>query len=83
MGLYIERFHDEQEEKKQLEEANWARFRIQWADFRNVNRKKNSKAVRPQDLIRLSVDDRKAEYKEIDIEAIKRRFGSKIKKKSG
>lgn len=66
-----------------MEEANWARFRIQWADFRNVNRKKNSKAVRPQDLIRLSVDDRKAEYKEIDIEAIKRRFGSKIKKKSG
>lgn len=54
---------------------------MQWADFRNANRGKKGKIVRPQDLIKLPEDDRVAEYHEIDIEAIKRKFGSKIKKK--
>jgi hypothetical protein len=83
IGLYLERFNLEQEEKRAIEEGHWARFRIQWADFRNVNRGKSKKIVRPDDLIKLSFDqkERVAEYHEIDMDALKRRFGSKIKKK--
>lgn len=67
--------------RKEEQEMDWARFRLQWADFRNANRGKKQKVVRPQDLIRLSFDDRVPEYHEIDIDAIKRKFGSKLKKR--
>ena len=83
MGLYVDRYQVEQEEKKLFQEYEWARFRLGWADFRNANRGKNGKTVKPHDLIRLSFDERVPEYHEIDMEAIKRRFGSKIKKKNG
>lgn len=81
--MYAGRYRIQQEEKKSLEEAQWARFRLQWADFRNVNRGKNGRIVKPQDLIKLSFDDRVPEYHEIDIGAIKRRLGSKLKPKNG
>lgn len=83
MSLYIEAFNQEAEAERAREEAKWARFRIQWADFRNVNRGKSKKIVRPEDLIKLSFDqkERIAEYHEIDMDALKRKFGSKIKKK--
>jgi hypothetical protein len=70
------------EQRKEDQELEWARFRIQWADFRNVNRGKKGRVVRPQDLIKLSFDvkERPAEYHEIDFEAAKRRLGSKLKK---
>ncbi len=81
--MYVNGFVNEVEQKKSVEEARWARFRLQWADFRNANRGKNSRTVSPQDLIKLSFDDRVPEYHEIDISAIKRRLGSKLKKKNG
>lgn len=83
MGLYVERYTNKVEEQKAFQESEWLRFRISWADYRNSNRGKNGRIVSGQDLIRLSFDDRVPEYHEIDIEAIKRRFGSKIKKKNG
>jgi hypothetical protein len=62
----------------------WARFRLQWADFRNANRSKKGRTVKPSDLIRIPfIDDHVPEYHEIDMDQIKRRFGSKIKKKGG
>lgn len=81
VGLYIEQFNYQAELRKEHEYAEWARFRIQWADFRNANRGKKGKVVRPTDLIKLPFDDRVPEYHEIDMEAIKRRFGSKLKKR--
>ena len=81
--MYVERYQIEQEEKKALEEANWLRFRIGWADFRNANRGKNSTIVHGKDLIKLSIDERPAEYHEIDMEFVKKRLGSKIRKKDG
>ena len=83
IGLYIERYAYQMELRREDEELAWARFRIQWADFRNANRTKKTKPVKPSDLIKLSFDDRVPEYHEIDMEAIKKRFGSKLKKKRG
>lgn len=82
VGLYIERFIYASEQRKEDQELEWLRFRIQWADFRNANRTKKGKIVKPQDLIKLSFDvkERPAEYHEIDFEAVKRRLGSKIRK---
>jgi hypothetical protein len=45
------------------EDMQWARFRIQWADFRNANRGKSAKTVRPEDLMKLSFDSDKPEEK--------------------
>lgn len=81
VGLYAEQWAHAMDLRKEDQELEWARFRIQWADFRNANRSKKSKTVKPSDLIKLSFDDRVPEYHEIDIEAIKRRFGSKLKKR--
>ena len=81
--MYVDQFKELIERDKSIEEGKWARFRIQWADFRNANRGKNSKVYHGTDLIRLSIDDRVPEYHEIDIDAIKKRLGSKIKKKNG
>lgn len=81
VGLYAEQWAHEMDLRREDQELEWARFRIQWADFRNANRSKKSKIVRPSDLIKLSFDERVPEYHEIDIEAIKRRFGSKLKKR--
>lgn len=81
--MYVEQYTVRQEEKIAINQDQWRRFRIQWADFRNANRGKNSPAVFGHQLYRLPEDDRKPEYHEIDIEAMKRRFGSKIRKKNG
>lgn len=76
VGLLIDRYLVKQEERRESEEAHWARWRVMVADFRNVNRNpKKQKAIKATDLIRLSIDDRVPEYHEIDIEAVKRRFG--------
>lgn len=77
----MEQYTARQEEIIAINQDNWRRFRIQWADFRNANRGKGSPAVFGHQLYRLPEDDRKPEYHEIDIEAMKRRFGSKIKPK--
>lgn len=84
MALYVDQYVEVLKVRRDIQEQEWARFRIGWADFRNVNRKKRGKIVYPTDLIKLSFDtDRQAKYHEIDMDAIKRRFGSKIKKKRG
>lgn len=84
VALLTDQYVNSSREKRAKEEAKWARFRISWADFRNVNRSKKGKVVYPTDLIKLSFDtDRKAEYHEIDMDAVKRMLGSKIKKKNG
>jgi hypothetical protein len=80
-GLYVEQFITKQEENKFFQEMEWLRFRIQWADFRNANRGKNGKVALGTDLIRLSFDDRQAEHHEIDMDAMKKRFGSKLRKR--
>lgn len=67
--------------EKERELNAWRRFRIQWSDFRNANRGKNKRPVNPSDLIKLPEDERPAKYHEIDMDAVKRRFGSKIKKR--
>lgn len=84
VAMYVDRSVHRTRITKAKEEAKWARFRIQWADFRNANRGKKGKIVKPEDLIKLSFDtDRKAEYHEIDFDAIKKLLGSKVKKKDG
>lgn len=54
-------------------------MRIMWADFRNANRGKK-KAVRPQDLIKLSFDDKKQEVIPMTTKEMKEMFGSKFKR---
>jgi len=88
IGLYIDGFLFDQEAIKNREEQAWARFRIGWADFGNANRGKKGKIRRPQDLIKLSFDvqadtERLAKYHEIDLDAVRRKLGTKIKKKRG
>lgn len=78
--MYADQFNDRIETDKSVEEGHWARYRIQWADFRNANRGKSGRIVNGKDLIRLSVDEMLPEYHKIDIDAIKKRLGSKIKK---
>ena len=80
VGLYVEQYANDMQMRREDQEMPWARFRIHWAQFHNANFKKK---VKPSDLIRLSIDDRVPEYHEIDMDAMKRRFGSKLKKKSG
>ena len=63
---------------------HWARFRIQWADFRNANRSKKDRVLNPKDLIKLPFDDLvKKEQHTPDIEAVKKKFGPNVKKKNG
>lgn len=83
LGQYVDSYTYDQEYILAVHEDNWRRFRIQWADFRNANRRKGDRAVFGYNLIRLPEDDRKPEYHEIDMEAMKRRFGSKLKPKNG
>lgn len=69
--------------EKAREEQAWARDRIHWADFRNANRGKG-KAVKPQDLITLSFDNK--ETKELKLMSQKdklKMFGSKFDKLNG
>lgn len=80
VGQYVERFSYQSEVRNEQEELNWARTRILWSIIWNTNYKKK---VKPQDLIKLSFDDRVPKYHEIDIGAMKKRFGSKINKKRG
>jgi hypothetical protein len=70
----------ERDEKR--EEAHWARFRIQWANFINANFKKK---VKPQDLIKLSFDKEKEEkkVKPMTTKEMKQMFGAKFKKLNG
>lgn len=79
-AMYVDQYNERTEEAKAIEEGHWARFRIEWADFRNVNRGKSGKIYHPRDLIKLSVDETPVKYHTIDIDAIKRRLGSKLKK---
>lgn len=86
MGLYVEQFNYRFELSKEMEEMQWARFRIQWADFRNAHRGRKSKVVRPTDLIKLSFDEaerneRVAKYHQIDLDAVRKKLGSRLKKK--
>jgi hypothetical protein len=77
LSLYIERF--EVKENKRLD--SWRQWRIIVSDFRNAHRGKKSRAIYPKDLITLPEDNRMPAYHEIDIEAVKRKFGSKLKKR--
>lgn len=83
-SLYARRHKIRMQELKAIDEGHWARFRIQWADFRNANSSKKSKTVKPTDLVKLSFDERSPDEIVIpDIEAVKRKFGAKLKKKDG
>ena len=70
------------EGQKAIEEGHWARFRIQWADFHNVNKGKGSASVKPQDLITLSFDSKelREEQKPLTFKEAKALLGSKIRK---
>lgn len=65
-----------------IEEGHWARFRIQWAQFRNANAGKNAMTVEPEDLIRLSFDKPEdvVPEKKLSFKEAKEQFGSRIKK---
>ncbi len=80
LQLRIQRFNRIEKKEQFLEEMNWARFRIQVADFRTANGKKK---VNPKDIMKLSIDDVKSPEKlEVpDMDAAKKRFGSKVKNK--
>lgn len=79
-SLYARRNKIHVAEFMMTEENHWARFRIQWADFRNAHSSKKSKTYRPTDLIKLSFDKPVTEQKATpNIEEVKRKFGSKVK----
>jgi len=80
IGLYIERFNYRQEEAQALQELEWARFRIQWADFRNAHRGKDSEVVTGKDLIKLSfdVEETKGEESKPSLKKAKQLLGSKF-----
>lgn len=84
LSLLTERRNLEIDRDKEREEMEWARMRIMWADFGNAHRSKKDKIRHPKDLIELSFDKKDSaenKVKVIDMEAVKRRLGSKIKKK--
>lgn len=81
VGIHLERFTLSQEALRAKNEQDWNRTRVMWATLININTGKKGKKVKPQDLIKLSIDDNVPVYHKIDLEAIKRRFGSKIKKR--
>jgi hypothetical protein len=61
---------------------HWRRYRIQWADFINANTSKKSNKVKPQDLIKLPEDAKQNKATVTpDIESVKKKLGSKIKKR--
>jgi hypothetical protein len=84
-SLYARRHKIKVREFELVIDDNWRRFRIQWADFINANTSSKGKKVKPQDLIKLPEDDliNASEVKTPDMEAMKRRFGTKIKSKNG
>jgi hypothetical protein len=67
-----------------IDEGHWARFRIQWADFRNANRAEGDSPVEPQDLIKLRFDsDKKEPEKQPTFKELKGKLGSKFKPVGG
>jgi len=82
LSLYIYRYELFIEREKGREEQAWARFRLQWADFRNANRGKG-KAVKPQDLIELSFDKKEKDLKIMSQKDKVMMFGSKFDKLNG
>lgn len=81
INLYVDGYVHMQEEKKFLEEAHWARWRVMVADFRNANRKKGTRTTDPKDLIHLDIDDVKAanpSMKKPSLKDARRLLGSKF-----
>ena len=79
IGLYIDRYIYDQQRLQVLEEAKWARFRIAWADFRNVHRAKNDPEVKATDLIKLSFDKPQVKKEsKPDLKKAKQLLGSKF-----
>lgn len=68
-----------------IEHSHWARFRIQWADFRNANRSSNDPTVSPRDLIELPFDKEQEDeqVKPPSFKELKAQLGSKFKRDVG
>lgn len=81
-SLYARRHRLNIQRFEAIEEGHWARFRIQWAEFRNANAGKNAMAVEPQDLIKLSFDKKEEvePEKKLSFKEAKAQFGSRIKR---
>lgn len=79
LSLYQLRVEDEAQTEKDREEAQWARFRIQWAQLNNAHFRDK---VKPEDLIKLSFDKKEVDpkTKRMTPEEVAKKFGSKGKK---
>lgn len=60
--MYVEKAKEEQKQRNDSEEMEWHRTRLIWTVLMNANFKKQGGGkYSPQDLIRLSFDDKKSE----------------------
>jgi hypothetical protein len=83
-SLYARRHRIRVQEIKAIDDGHWARFRIQWADFRNANKGKSDTPVEPEDLIKLPFDkEKKEEQKPLSFKQAKAKLGSKFKRDGG
>jgi hypothetical protein len=81
-GLYQVRAIRNSENEKFLIENGWNQTRIIWSTVINMWRGKNSKAVKPEDLIELSFDKKPETVelrKKMTDKEMKEKFGSKFK----
>jgi hypothetical protein len=79
-SLYARRHKIHIRQLEVIEEGHWARYRIQWADFRNANPGKNAAIVKPQDLIKLSFDTDDTPEEKMTFKQAKERLGSRLNK---
>ena len=82
-SLYARRHRLRVQEIITIDNLNWSRFRIQWADFRNAHRDKTSPEVKPTDLIKLPFDKEEVEEKPMTFKEAVAQMGSKFKRDVG
>ena len=80
--IWVEKVIDDNEDQLELDQARWQRWRLTRADFLNAHRGKGDPEVKPEDVIRLPMDD---ERKKEDIKTgltfkeAKEKLGGKLK----
>jgi hypothetical protein len=81
LSLYVHRFEVILNREQDHEVEEWARFRIQWANFNNAHFKKK---VKPKDLVKLPFDkDEDKRTVPMTDKEMKQMFGAKFKKLNG
>jgi hypothetical protein len=81
--LMVRRHEHIEKEKFDDREAEWFRWRMIAADFKNANRGKSGKVVQYEDLVPLSFDKKKEKTASLSTKQMKELVGGTFKKKDG